>query len=660
MNKLKILSLYDKIYYIAIGVLLVSLFQYTFFLIPIYLFYIRKKQIFTITFIIMSIFSIRLIFKHFKSFKIDNNISGIVMDVKESSYIVKLNNQKVILYTNETLSLGDYIKATGNYREINYPTIPFDYNNYYLKHDIKYQFFANKIEKKKRFNIYLVRNNLIKYFDNNYSKISASYYKSLLLGYKNDLEIKEDLNNLGISHLFSISGLHILILVKMLSLFLKKRYINIFLVIYIFITGLSPSVLRASLIVILSNYFTYKKYEFSTLDTLSFIFIFLLFINPYYIYDTGFELSFLITFSIIITEFKKKLLTLKVSILTFLMSLPISINVSGTVNLLTPFYNVLLIGFFSLIFMPITIITSPIRNFKPYELLCELFTKVINILSNIKFSIIDVPKLSSIDIMLYYVSIFIFFKMKKAIYLLVITFFIFMKGKITIGGYVKILDVGQGDSSLIKTNRYTIMIDCYNDSYKYLLNEGIRHIDYLIITHGHEDHAGDLLDIYYSNIKVDTLIVSYYDNSSITLNALNYYKKVIYFKEDDELNLNKLNIKCLAPSKNNSDLNNISLVLKIEVFNKSFLFMGDYELEETLINKDIKCDILKVGHHGAYKAFTKKFIEKANPKIAIISCGAYNKYKHPDSIWINYFKENDIKYHITYINKTYAYRTYIP
>lgn len=659
MSKLRILSLYDNIYYIAVGVLLVSLFKYVFFLIPPYLFFIRKKKIFPIVFIISSLFSIRLIFKANKTFKISNNISGIVMDVKSNSYILKTFNQKIIVYTNETLSLGDYIKISGTYREINYPTIPFDYNNYYLKHDIKYQFYANSIKKKKIINIYLIRNNLIKYFDNNYSETSSSFYKSLLLGYKNDLEITSELNTLGISHLFSISGLHILIIVAFLSLFLKKKYINIFLVIYIFITGFSPSVVRASLMVILANYFKYKKFEFSSLDILSFIFIFLLFINPYYIYDIGFELSFLITVSILLTDFNNKHVLIKMSVLSFLISLPITINMNNKINLLTPIFNIFLVLFFTTIFMPITFITAFIRNFKPYELLCELFIKVITFLSNIKISVVDVPSFNSIEVILYYTAIYILFSMKKFIYILIILFFVLLKGKITFGGYVKIFDVGQGDSSLIKTANYTIMIDCYNDSYKYLIKEGINHIDYLIITHGHTDHAGDLINIYNSNIKVDNLVVSYYDNSTLTLEAVNLYKNVIYFKSGSELNLKKLNIKCLAPTKNDLDLNNISLVLKINVFNKDFLFMADYELEELLINEDIKCDYLKVGHHGSKNAFTEAFIKKCNPKKCIISVGAYNKYRHPSNVWIDYFKKYNIDYHITYINKTYTYRKYL-
>ena len=658
MNRLKILSLYDNIYFIAIGVLLVSLFKYVFFLIPIYLFYLRKREIFTITFIIMSLFSFRLMLKVYKPFPISNKISGLIVDVKENNYILKTNVQKIIVYSNDTLSLGDYVKVEGTYRIINYPTIPFDYNNYYLKHDIKYIFYANKIERKKIFNIYTIRNNLIKYFDSNYSDISSQFYKSLILGYKNDLEIKDELNMLGISHLFSISGLHILLIAKMLSFFLKKKYINIILVIYALITGFSPSIVRASSMVILANYFKYKKIEFSRLDILCFIFIALLFINPYYIYDTGFELSFLISFSILISDFDRFKL-IKISLLTFSISLPITINMNNRINLLSPLYNILLIGFFSFIFLPITYITAFIRNFKPYELLCKIFINVINLLSNIKFSVVTLPSLNNIETLFYYFALYLFLSMKKIIYLLIFIVFIFFKGKIVVGGYVKIFDCGQGDSSLIRTSNYTVLIDCYNDTYKYLIKEGINHIDYLIITHGHDDHASDLMDIYYSTITVDHLVVSYYDKTELTQNALKYYKNVIYLKGGDEINLKKLNIKCLAPNKDSSNVNNISLVLKIYVLKKTFLFMGDFEDEESLVNMDIKCDVLKVGHHGASNAFTKAFIDKCNPSIAVISCGAYNKFKHPHSVVINYLEEKKIKYHITYINRTYTYMRYI-
>ena len=658
MNRLKILSLYDNIYFIAIGVLLVSLFKYVFFLIPIYLFYLRKREIFTITFIIMSLFSFRLMLKVYKPFPISNKISGLIVDVKENNYILKTNVQKIIVYSNDTLSLGDYVKVEGTYRIINYPTIPFDYNNYYLKHDIKYIFYANKIERKKIFNIYTIRNNLINYFDSNYSDISSQFYKSLILGYKNDLEIKDELNMLGISHLFSISGLHILLIAKMLSFFLKKKYINIILVIYVLITGFSPSIVRASSMVILANYFKYKKIEFSRLDILCFIFIALLFINPYYIYDTGFELSFLISFSILISDFDKFKL-IKISLLTFSISLPITINMNNRINLLSPLYNILLIGFFSFIFLPITYITAFIRNFKPYELLCKIFINVINLLSNIKFSVVTLPSLNNIETLFYYFALYLFLSMKKIIYLLIFIVFIFFKGKIVVGGYVKIFDCGQGDSSLIRTSNYTVLIDCYNDTYKYLIKEGINHIDYLMITHGHDDHASDLMDIYYSTITVDHLVVSYYDKTELTQNALKYYKNVIYLKGGDEINLKKLNIKCLAPNKDSSNVNNISLVLKIYVLKKTFLFMGDFEDEESLVNMDIKCDVLKVGHHGASNAFTKAFIDKCNPSIAVISCGAYNKFKHPHSVVINYLEEKKIKYHITYINRTYTYMRYI-
>lgn len=657
MTKSKILSLYDKIYYIAIGVLLVSLFKYTFFLIPLYLFYIRKRSYFSVVFIFMSIFSLRVITAKFKPFFMTNHIRGIVTDVNKSSYTIKIWNQSVLYYTKESLEIGDYVNSYGNYREINYPSIPFDYNTYYLRHNIKYQFFPNTEETKKIISIYSIRNFLINFFDKNYNPTISQFYKSLLLGYNDDLEIKDSLSKIGISHMFAISGLHILLFVKLLSFFLKERYINIFLVLYILITGFSPSVIRASLLVILKSFFKYKKYDFSSLDSFSMIFIFLLFLNPNYIYDLGFELSFLISFSIIITDFKNKFKTLQVSLLSFMLSLPLVININNQINVLSPLYNILLIGFFSYIFLPFTIFSVFIKNFKPYIWTCEIFIKFINFLSNINIGNINMPSFTSLETLLYYIGIVFVFRAKKALFLVIILMLVFLNGKLDIRSSVYIFDCGQGDSSLIKSSNKTIMIDCYNKTYEYLIKKGITHLDYLILTHGHNDHSADAIDIYNSNIKVDNLIVSYYDNLTLTKEITNTFSNVLYFKRGSSLDLGNIYIDCLAPFKHDSNENNNSLVLKIKVNNKNYLFMGDYENEEELLktNYDLSCDVLKVGHHGSINANSYSFIDKCNPSIAVISVGCYNSYHLPSKNVLNYFEKKKIKTHITYRDKTFKY-----
>lgn len=653
MKRLKISLLYDKVYYIAIGVLLVSLFSYIWFLIPLYLFYIRKRKYFKIVFIVMLLFGGRYLLKINKSFKIDTVISGEVIEVKEKSYLVKLKNQRVILYSDIPLEMGNKVKAKGTYREIDYASVPIDYEKYYLRHDTKYQFFANEIEVKQGYSIFYFRNKLLKYFDT-FDKRIGPYYKSLLLGYNNDLAIKENLSIIGISHMFAISGLHILLFVKILEKFLKRRYINVFLILYLGLTGFSPSVMRASLIVLLGNFFKWKKYDFSSLDTFSFVFLFLLFINPNYIYDIGFELSFLISFSLLVTEFKPKHQVLQVSTLSQIMSLPIVVNINNQINLLAILYNLILIGFFTSIFLPFTLYSSFIKNFKPYEWLVYIFEKVIIFLSKIQFCIIKIPSFSTDTFILYYVATFILFTTKKALYLAIILLFVFFRTTLSISQNVFVFDVGQGDSILIKTRTGNMMIDCYNDSYRFLIKKGIRHLDYLVLTHGHDDHVRDAILIS-KEIKVHTLIVSYYDNSPLIQEIIPYYNNVLFLKANDSFYLGKTKFNVLAPNKKDDNYNNNSLVLKAKLGEKTFLFMGDYENEETLIGNDIKADVLKIGHHGSENANNRKFIDEVNPKEAIISVARYNKYNLPSKYLIMYLEKKKIKVHITYQENTYKY-----
>lgn len=225
-------------------------------------------------------------------------------------------------------------------------------------------------------------------------------------------------------------------------------------------------------------------------------------------------------------------------------------------------------------------------------------------------------------------------------------------------------DVGQADSILIKEKDYTMLIDGGNQSdgenlVKYLQEElNINDIDILVGTHPHEDHIGGLPDV------INTLDIStiYLPNATTTTNIFeklldtiaekNY--KITVPKIDEEIKLNNMNFKVIYTGTDESDLNNTSIVLKLEYGKTSYLFTGDAtdKTEEKILNKDIESDVLKVGHHGSSYSSTESFINKVNPQYAIIQVGTNNKYDHPTKTTLDKLKEKNIKVYRTDLNGT--------
>ncbi|MBR6479326.1 MAG: MBL fold metallo-hydrolase [Clostridia bacterium] len=190
------------------------------------------------------------------------------------------------------------------------------------------------------------------------------------------------------------------------------------------------------------------------------------------------------------------------------------------------------------------------------------------------------------------------------------------------------LDVGQGDCEIIKTEDTSILIDTGPSGNAQKIRDAlnalnIRELDYLIITHQHDDHMGSLYDLR-KLIKINNEIIP--DPSakmaglSLTLQA----------NENEELLL-----QFLAPIYVNDSLNNMSLVIKLTYKDTSCLFMADAEEEEegTLLRtydaETLHADVLKVGHHGSDSSSTKPFIDAVGAKYAVISVGADNDYGHP-------------------------------
>lgn len=216
------------------------------------------------------------------------------------------------------------------------------------------------------------------------------------------------------------------------------------------------------------------------------------------------------------------------------------------------------------------------------------------------------------------------------------------------------LDVGQADSILINCNNEYMLIDGGNNSdgpllVKYFQELGIKDFKYLVGTHPHEDHIGGLDDIV-NNFNINKIYIPEVITTTRTFEDLldSIDRKNLTFnipQINSTFALGEATIKVIYTGTDINDLNNASIVLKLIYKETSYLFTGDATstTENKILNKDIKSDVLKVGHHGSKYSSTEKFIDKVNPKYAIISVGKQNQYNHPADKTIDLLNKYNIK-----------------
>jgi len=223
---------------------------------------------------------------------------------------------------------------------------------------------------------------------------------------------------------------------------------------------------------------------------------------------------------------------------------------------------------------------------------------------------------------------------------------------------VHFIDIGQGDSILIQVNYKNILIDSGPKDGKdkliqYLNSLNIHQFDYVIATHPHEDHIGNMayivnnykvLNFYSPKIDNNT---SSFENMAEALSRKNLKIKILKANSSTiDLGKNTL-FEVFSPNLDSYDnLNNYSPIIKVSYGNTSFLFTGDAEedLEQEVLanNFNLKSDVLKVGHHGSSTSTTKSFLDSVNPKISVISVGKNNSYGHPTENTLNKLKETNI------------------
>ncbi|MBQ6808387.1 MAG: MBL fold metallo-hydrolase [Firmicutes bacterium] len=213
---------------------------------------------------------------------------------------------------------------------------------------------------------------------------------------------------------------------------------------------------------------------------------------------------------------------------------------------------------------------------------------------------------------------------------------------------VSFIDVGQADSILVEQGEQTLLIDCGTKDageqvLQYLEARSVEALDYLVLTHPHEDHIGGAVAV----LDAVPVTQAYMPNKPHTTatygNTLQKLAEkqvaVTAAQAGDSFYVGEALVEILGPVTIYSDLNDCSVVLRLTYGENSFLFTGDAEAaaEEDILKKGSKlaADLLKVGHHGSETSSSQAFLDAVSPKIAVISCGEDNEYGHPHADTLN-------------------------
>ncbi len=572
----------------------------------------------------------------------------------------KVNYYKQI--DDNNICYGCKVRVYGNLTKPLNNTIPyaFNYKKYLNNNGIFYIIKAKRIEKLEDSHsfIYKIKNKILKRVN---TIDNSGYMKAFVLGDKSDLENYDMFQELGVAHLFAISGMHIglftaflLFLFKRFNKYLKYSLVEIFLFIYGLILGFTPSILRCILFFTFNSIDKLLDLKMGSMKTLLLTILMILFINPLMIYNVGFQFSCMTVTGIIYCKdyifgsFIKK--SIKCSFVAFLFSFPISLMNFYSINLMSIIYNLFYIPYITFIIYPLCLVSFIFPFlFGLFNLLINLMNKISFLLSYLTLFKINMS-LNTYEVIIVYLFLFIMFRFNDYKYLLLVIFLLLIDYYLPYfdnNNYIYFFDVGQGDSSLIiSANRKdVVLIDTgglsnYNvsDNVIDMLNYlGINKIDLIVLSHGDSDHCQEI-GSYIKKKRVEHIKINYDGLTDCEITATDNIDSSEYIFKN--MNISFLNNRLYDNENDNS------LISLVEISNLKLLSMGDasYKVEQDLLKdyyfKDI--DILKVGHHGSKTSSSRYFINIIKPTYSVISVGKNNKYGHPNKEALNNLKNTKI------------------
>ena len=640
---------------------------------------------------------------------------------KDDYFLVNLKKNKEEV----NLEYGNKLQILGEYQEPNKARNyqGFDYKNYLKTNKIygiiRVDSYANIIIKQKKnlsnFKLFIhkIREKLKRNIQELLTEKTYALGIGILIGDNSRIneKIVEDFKNSNLSHMLAVSGAHINYVVLTVSiLFTKKRagikaqrVVTIMMMLFFMeLTQMTPSVVRAgiSCIIYMLASLLYRKAD--VINAMAISTLVILLNNPFSLFNIGFQLSYAGTLGIILfckwidIPIKNKLLKyLKDSIIISLSAnifiIPIMMYQFNTISLTFILSNLLagpLLGIsiiLEIIVLLISFISINIAAIpaKVLNILLILIINIANWFSNIEISKIYVITPQIISIVAYYLicaAIILKQKNRKIIVIIMLTVLIVNFFPTQKKLRINFIDVGQGDSTLIRTEtNKVILIDSGGSTASssfdvgnkvllpYLLDRRIKKINFIIVSHFDADHC-QAFETVIDNINVRKVVVC--KQSMITqeyLNIINKCKKknikIIVVERGDKLKIDKrAEFEILHPGERFLDdgkggLNANAIVCKMnykldngKVF--SILFTGDIEVEaekelEQVYGKKLKADILKIAHHGSKTSSREEFIKLVAPKIALIGVGENNKFGHPADITLERLEKEKVKVYRT-------------
>lgn len=635
----------------------------------------------------------------------------VISEAEEKNYVysyqAEIDNKKFILYIPkdvEKLEYGSIIKINAQYteatRDRNYGG--FNYKTYLRTKKIYGIFNVEDVEivKNGSDNIIIKLRKYIKSkLREKLKKENSELAISLIVGDRSHIssEVEDNFKKANLMHMLAISGAHfsyVILIATFISNRLQHKRLGqliqiIAIIFFMNLTGNTASVVRAGIMSILLIGSSICKRQNDSLNNIAISAIIQIINNPYIIFDSGFMLSYSGVLGIILfykrisehIHFKSIALTISANIFI----IPIMIYNFHTISGSFIISNICaswLLGI--IIILEFISLCIPIKLlYMILDLLIMMLRKIAEICANIPFAQMYVPRYAIFFVIVIYILIFCRkLKCKKYVYsfltigvsiLLIVNFTDVYQDRMRIN----FIDVGQGDSCLIRYKGINIMIDSGGSLSKnkdgksydigenvlnnYLLNRGITRLDYIMASHFDEDHSQGFVFLL-KNMKVKNVIISeQYKTSSIYEQFKQICKKqniqIIYVRSGDEIRIKDLAVKILHPkSKENqiseNPLNNNAIVCMVKYKNRRILFTGDIEkVAENEMFKEytngLKADILKVGHHGSKTSTTKEFLDLINPSIALIGVGQNNKFGHPNEDVIKRLEEKNIQIYRT-------------